>query len=112
MQQLLKVVLLLVFLAALEGIAFAETIDCKFKSQPVAGITSLTLSEEVLLINGSLEVPLEKTSIKCGALGKRDRFEGFENGIQVILKDCTHDDKIEGTIIDFANQQSADVECR
>ncbi|HXH73485.1 MAG TPA: hypothetical protein VNJ08_00870 [Bacteriovoracaceae bacterium] len=110
MQNVIKASALLVILFALNTQAFAG-INCKFISKPVSGIKSIQLTDESVVINGKLEIALEKTSIKCGSMGRRDRFEGTENGYQIILKDCSGDDSLEGHLIDSVKQEVADISC-
>lgn len=112
MDKLLKASLLLVILAVLNTKAFAAVTTCDITSRAITDVKTVHLAEDAVIINGSLEIPLEKTKIRCGVLGKRARYEGAENGFQVILKDCTADDSLQGAIIDAVKQESMDINCR
>ncbi len=105
-----KLSVVLVFLLAAFQ-ANAST-NCNFTSTPMEEVSEIQLVDEILVINGKIAVSLEKTQIRCGAHGKRERFEGSESGYQVILKDCTEDDRLEGHLIDSVRQKIADIECK
>lgn len=111
MQKLLGACLLLVILAALQTTAFAGTINCKFKSDTVEGVETISMNETSVLVNGHLEIPLEHTRIKCGNFGRQHRFDGKAQGLQVILKTCTDKAELEGHMIDAQNEVVADLIC-
>jgi hypothetical protein len=114
MQKLIGAALLLVILAALNTKAFAiSSLDCKIKSGQVAGIKTLYINEDALIINDQVVVELAHSKIKCGNLGRQDRFDGDtgEGGIQVVLKSCTNGSVLEGHIIDSRHAQVADIVC-
>ena len=115
MQKLLKASLFIVILSILHGQAFASfglgALNCNFKSEPVSGIKSLQMTEDALYINGKVEISLEKSQIQCGVMGTRERYEGMDQGFQVVLKDCNVNDKLEGHIIDSVKQEVAQIEC-
>lgn len=101
----------LIVLAALQTSAFASTLNCKFKDTTVTGIKSLEIKEESLLINSELEIPLEKSRVKCGSFGRQTRFDGNALGFQIVLKSCSTEAQLEGHIIDEINEVAAEVFC-
>lgn len=111
MNKLFTASVLLLVLAALQTKAFAAELECKFKNGGVEGVEKIELSDENLIINHSLEIPLLKTRVRCGHFGKQVRFDGEAEGIQVILKSCTTDAKLEGELVDYEKRVSADVFC-
>lgn len=104
--------LLLIILVALNTKAFAADFDCKFKDEVVRGVKTIQLSDENLFINKELEIPLEKSRVKCGHFGKQTRFDGSALGFQVILKTCSSEAKLEGHLIDSINEVAADIYCQ
>lgn len=112
MQKLIKGSLLLVILAALNTQAFAMNLNCKFKKEVVEGVESIKISEESLIINKELEIPLEKSRVKCGGFGRQTRFDGRALGFQIILKSCTTEAVLEGHLIDSVRLIAADVVCK
>ena len=102
---------LLLFFVTITTQAFASELDCKFKDGKVAGVKSIQISEESLILNKELEIPLEKSRVKCGNFGRQTRLDGRALGYQVILKSCTTDAKLEGVLIDSINEVAADVLC-
>lgn len=114
MQKLIGACLLLALFAALNTKAFAAPLECKLKAgeTPVAGIQSLHMEEDALLVNATEVVPLEHSRIKCGTLGKQHRFDGLiKKGLQIILKSCSGEAALEGKIIDTVNEKVAEVFC-
>lgn len=111
MSKLIKASLLLVFVLVLQTKAFALNLDCKFKDVKVSGVKSIRLSDESLIINKELEIPLEKSRVNCANFGRQTRFDGRALGYQVVLKTCTTDAKLEGHLIDSVNAVAADVVC-
>lgn len=98
-------------LAALNNNAFATTLDCKFKDITVTGVKTIELKEESLVINKDMEIPLEKSRVKCGSFGRQTRFDGNALGFQIVLKSCTSDAQLEGHLIDEVNEMAAEVLC-
>jgi hypothetical protein len=112
MQKLIVACLLLVILAALQTKAFAATaINCKFKDDKIENIKTIQLTDEALMINGEMEIPLEKSRIKCGNFGRQNRLDGLALGYQVVLKSCSNDAQLEGHLIDSVKEIAAEVMC-
>lgn len=113
MKKLLTASLLLVALFVLQTNAFAQTktYKCQFKDSAVEGIKSLEISEESLLINKVMEIPLQKSTVKCGNFGKQMRLDGSALGYMVVLKSCSSDAKLEGDLIDSVKEVAAEVIC-
>lgn len=111
MNKLVTASALLFFLGTLTTQAFASNLDCKFKEGKVMGVTSIQISDESLILNKELEIPLEKSRVKCGNFGRQTRFDGNALGYMVVLKSCTTDAKLEGVLIDSVNEVAADVLC-
>lgn len=111
MNKLLTASVLLFILAALQTKAFAQDLECKFKNGGVDGVDKIELSDESLIINSNVAIPLEKTRVRCGNFGKQVRFDGDAAGYQVILKSCTTEAKLEGELVDNQKRLSADVLC-
>ena len=101
----------LIVLAALQTSAFASTLNCKFKDMTVTGIKSLELKAESMIINSDMEIPLEKSRVKCGSFGRQTRLDGNALGFQIVLKSCTSEAQLEGHIIDEINEVAAEVLC-
>lgn len=110
MSKLVTASLLLVVLVVLQTNAFAGTLDCKFKTTTLKGVQSIRLSDETLLLNNEMEIPLEKSRVKCGHSSRQVRFDGHALGYQVILKSCVVGE-MGGHIIDSVNAVAAEVEC-
>ncbi len=111
MQKIITASLLLVLLAFLQTEVFAATLKCSFKGAHVRGVKSIQLTKESLIINKDLEIPLEKSRVRCGNFGRQTRLDGMALGYQVILKSCTTDAELEGVLIDSVNEVAADVYC-
>lgn len=113
MKKLIGACLLLVIFSVLQSVAFAGTLNCKFKdaSVKVEGINSLQIAEDELVINDSAVIVLEHTQIKCGAFGRQHRFDGVGKGLQIILKSCTDSAVLSGHLIDYFSSQVAEVIC-
>jgi len=111
MKKLICATLLLVVVSVVQNKVFASQLDCKFKDVVVDGIEKIQLIDEGLLINGELEIPLEKTRVKCGNFGRQVRFDGNALGYQVVLKSCTTEAELEGLLIDSVNFSAVDVQC-
>ena len=112
MNKLITASALLFFLVIMQTKVFAEDLDCKFKDVVVSGVKTIKLTDDNLVINSELEIPLEKSRVKCANFGKQNRFDGSALGYQVILKSCTTEAKLEGVLIDSVNAVGADVLCR
>lgn len=111
MKKLMTASVLLFILSVLQTNSFAATLDCKFKELSVEGVESIQMTDESLIINKELEIPLEKSRVRCGHFGKQVRFDGRALGYQVILKSCTMEAKLEGHLIDAVNEVAAEVNC-
>ncbi len=104
MFKLVKASVLLFVLTVLSTKAFALTdMNCKVKNGGIAGIKTLHLSEEQLVINGTVAIPLDKLRVKCANMGRQIRLEGEGRGLHVILKTCSTEAKVEGYILDTVN---------
>lgn len=91
--------------------AIASSRKCNFTKEKISGVSTIEFSEESIKINGEMEIPLEKTKIKCGISGKRLRFDGLALGYQVVLETCTTQATLEGHLIDSVNQEIAELAC-
>lgn len=113
MQKFMCACLLLVIIAALQSKAFAAPLNCAFKDAAVRvdGVESLQVTDDVLIVNAKEEIQLEHSVIKCGALGRQHRFDGFGKGLQIILKSCSDSAVLEGHLIDSKNEQVASIVC-
>ncbi len=112
MFKLISASVLLFVLVALQSKAFAlSDMNCKVKDGTIDGIETLHLSDEVLTINGVVSIPLDKLRVKCANMGRQIRLEGEAEGIQVVLKTCSTEARVEGHIIDAANNTKAIVQC-
>ena len=111
MKRLFCATLLLVFVLVVQNKVFASILDCKFKSVSVMGVDKIQLIHEDLVINDELEIPLEKSRVKCGNFGRQVRFDGSALGYQVILKSCTTEAQLEGVLIDAVHFVAVDLQC-
>jgi hypothetical protein len=111
LKRLICATILLVLISVVQNKVFASRLDCKFKTGPHDEIGDIQLIDEDLIINSSLEIPLEKTTVKCGNFGRQVRFDGNALGYQVILKSCTTEAELEGLIIDSINLKAIEVNC-
>jgi hypothetical protein len=111
MKKLFVASMLLFILSAIQNQVFAGSIHCKFKDRSVAGVESIQLTDDNLVINKNLEIPLEKSRVICGHFGRQTRFDGEALGYQVVLKSCTTEATLEGHIIDSVNEIAADLVC-
>ncbi len=111
MQKLIRASLILAILAVLQTKVFAMSLDCKFKETVVAGVQSIEVNDEAVVINHAVAIPLEKSRVKCGSFGKQVRFDGTGQGYQVILESCSAEAKLEGHLIDEVNEVAAEVQC-
>jgi len=111
MQKMVTVSLLLIFFLSLKTTVFAGTLNCKFKDIEIRGVEGIKLNDQSLIINNLLEIPLEKSRVKCGNFGRQIRFDGNALGYQVVLKTCTTDAVLEGHLIDSINSIAAEVLC-
>jgi hypothetical protein len=112
MNKLIGASLIIIVLAALQGNVFAATLNCKFKDAQMKGVDSIQISEENLIINNEMEIPLEKSRVNCAHFGRQTRLDGSALGYQVILKSCSTEAQLEGHLIDSINEVSADVLCQ
>lgn len=112
MFNLVKASVLLFVLTVLSTKAFALTdMNCKVKNGEIAGIKTLQLTDDQLVINGMVTIALDKLRVKCANMGRQIRLEGEAEGLQVILKTCSTEAKVEGHIIDSLNNAQALVQC-
>ncbi len=112
MLKLSGALVLLIILSALTSKAFAiSEMNCRVKNGDISGIQTLHLSEGELTINGTVSIPLEKLSVKCANMGRQIRLEGEADGFQVILKTCSTEAKVEGHIMDPANNTQTTILC-
>lgn len=102
---------LLMVLFTLQNRAFAANLDCKFKNDVIESVKTIELSQDSLIINKDMEIPLEKSRVKCGSFGRQTRLDGMALGYQVVLKSCTTEAQLEGHLIDSLNVVAADVVC-
>jgi hypothetical protein len=112
MNKLMKASLFLFALVLMQNSLFARTLNCKFHDESMSGVDSIQLSEESLILNQELEIPLEKSSVRCGHFGIQDRFDGSALGYQVVLKSCSSEAKLEGHLIDSLHHIAADLSCQ
>lgn len=112
MFKLIGASVILFVLTVLQSKAFAlSEMNCKVKNGSISGIHTLQLSEDHLIINNQVTIALEKLRVKCGNMGRQLRFEGEDRGLQVILKTCSSEAKVEGHILDHTNNTQALVQC-
>ncbi len=111
MNKLLKASFFLVCFLLLQNSVFATDLNCEFKETKVEGIDSIQVSGGNMLINEEMEIPLDKTRVKCGNFGRQIRYDGMALGYQVILESCSTEAKFEGRLIDSINQVAAKVLC-
>ena len=111
MKRLICATIVLVLVSIVQNKVFASTLDCKFKSGTYDEIDEIQLIGEDLIINNSLEIPLEKTTVKCGHFGRQVRFDGNALGYQVILKSCSTEAELEGLVIDSINLKAIHIHC-
>jgi hypothetical protein len=112
MNKLIKTFGLLILVGFLQTKVFALDLDCKFKDMSVAGVKTMKLADDNLIINSDIEIPLEESRVRCGNFGKQTRFDGNALGFQVVLKSCTSEAKLEGVLIDSLNSVGEDVLCQ
>ena len=105
--------LLLITVSILQGKVFAATanLNCQFKEESVEGVDTIEISDETLKINKDLHIPLEKSTIRCGNLGRQKRFDGAALGYQIVLESCTTGVDLKGDLIDSVKGVSAPVVC-
>lgn len=113
MHKLMVAFFMVIVLLVLQTSAFATSLNCKFKSKlaSVNGVDSIQLDDDNLLINGNLEIPLDKTRVNCGNFKRQTRLDGAALGYQVVLKSCTDEAALEGFLIDSVKAEIADVVC-
>jgi hypothetical protein len=103
--------LFMLAILAMPSTVSAATLNCKFKGPRVSGIQTIKLSEESLFINEEIEIPLEKSRVKCGGFGRQTRLDGRALGYQVILKTCSNEAEISGHLIDAIEARAVEVVC-
>ena len=113
MKKLISVSFLLFVIISLKTQAFGAVLNCHFKNPEVtvAGISTLQIADDVLVVNANESIPLQHSRIKCGQFGKQHRFDGLGEGLQIILKSCTDEADLQGHIIDNFNEKVAEVIC-
>jgi hypothetical protein len=111
MKKLMAASVLLVILSSLSGQVFARPLSCKFKAGQLSDVRTIKIEEDSLLLNHSMEIPLEKSTVRCGNFGRQTRLDGYALGFQIVLKSCTSDAELEGHLIDSVRQQAADIIC-
>lgn len=116
MQKLLGASLLLLFFVVSNTNAFAmTTFKCEFKNEKIEGIDSIEMTDNNLVINSTLNIPVEESRIRCANFGKQKRFDGAEpnvqEGLKVVLKTCTSEAAMEGYLIDPKMKKAAEVFC-
>lgn len=113
MKKLIGACLLLITVSILQGQVFAATtsLNCEFKDDVVEGVESIEISDETLMINKDLHIPMEKSTIRCGNLGRQKRFDGSALGYQIVLESCTTGVDLKGDLIDSVKGISAPVVC-
>lgn len=111
MKKLISATILILVLAILNNNAFAQDLHCHFTDRVVEGVKSIVMSEDKVIINEEIEVPLEMSEINCSNFGRQLRFDGVNQGYQLILKSCTSEASLEGVIIDTIQQQVGDIVC-
>jgi hypothetical protein len=111
MKKLITASLLLLITVISHNSAFAATMSCKFKQSSVNGVHTIDINDENLIINNELEIPLEKTRVKCGNFGRQTRLDGSALGFQVVLRSCTTDANLEGYLIDEVHSVVGEVLC-
>lgn len=112
MQKLIGAGFILILLAALQTNAFAAaTFRCKFKTSKIDGVQSIKVQDDYLVINDEMEIPLDKSIVKCAHFGRQTRLDGSAAGYQIILKSCSSEASLEGHMIDNVKVKAADVVC-
>lgn len=103
--------LLLLAISFMQSKVFAADLNCEFKDDVVEGVKTIVVTNETLKINKDLEIPLEKSSIRCGNFGKQIRFDGSALGYQIVLESCTDGAAMKGALIDSIKGIAANVVC-
>ena len=111
MQKMLSSVVLLSLLFGLHSEAFGLSLHCKFKNSAITDIKKIEISDQSLILNSEMEIPLEKTRVICGNFGRQMRLDGSALGYQVVLKSCSTEAKLEGHLIDSLKVVAADIQC-
>lgn len=111
MKKLITATILILVLAILNNKVFAKDLHCQFTDRVVEGIESIVVVDDKVIINDEVEVALEKSEINCSNFGRQLRFDGVNQGYQLILKSCTSEASLEGVIIDTIQQQVGDIIC-
>jgi hypothetical protein len=105
--------IILLWVLVLQTKALAYSLNCKFKDPAfsIEGVASLQLYDSHLIINEIMEIPLEKSRVKCGSFGRQQKLQGHRAGLQIILRSCTDAAILEGHLIDAHKSQVAEVVC-
>jgi hypothetical protein len=111
MKKLMGACFLLLAISIMQSQVFAADLNCEFKDDVVEGVKTIVVTNETLKINRDLEIPLEKSSIRCGNFGKQTRFDGSALGYQVVLESCTEGVAMRGALIDSVKGIAANVIC-
>lgn len=111
MKNLFTASLLLIILMVLNNQAFARTLRCNFKFDKIKDIQTIQINQHHLLLNKDMEIPLEKSTVKCGNFGRQTRLDGEALGYQIVVKSCSSEAQLEGHLIDNVNQQAAEIIC-
>lgn len=112
MNKLIPAFLLIFILIALNAQAFAsQGLHCSFTDRVVEGVKSIVIDHDQVVINENVVIPLEKSEINCSNFGRQLRFDGNEQGYQVILKTCSTEAELAGILIDNIKQEVGDISC-
>jgi hypothetical protein len=111
MKKLMTAAFLLLILLSLNTQVFARTLNCHFKHEGIRDVESIQLKDDNLLLNQQMEIPLEKSTVRCANFGKQTRLDGLALGYQIVLKSCTSDAQLEGHLIDSVHQEAAAIVC-
>jgi hypothetical protein len=111
MNKFMTAAALLLILSALSGQAFAKTLHCRYKLDRIEDVDFIKIEEESAMLNDSMEIPLERSVVRCGNFGRQIRLDGRALGYQVVLKSCSSDARLEGHLIDSIRQQAVDIVC-
>lgn len=116
MQKLIGASLLLLFFVVSNTNAFAvASFKCAFKNEKIEGIDTIEMTDNTLVINSALNIPVSESRIRCANFGKQKRYDGsepdVEEGLKVVLKTCTSEAAMEGYLIDPKVKKAAEVIC-
>lgn len=115
MRKFFGAAVLLAMISVLQGQVFAAStnLKCQFKTtdETVEGVKTIEISDETMTINKELEIPLEKSTIRCANFGRQKRLDGYALGYQIVLESCTTGVSMKGDLIDAVKGVSAPVIC-